>query len=93
MKSQQGVCAMCEKLAPLTFHHLIPRSCHSNKWFSKRFTKEEMRSRGVMLCRKCHNFLHKQFTEKELGRELNCIEMILSHEVILKYVGWAKRQR
>ncbi len=52
-----------------------------------------MRERGIDICRKCHSFLHKQFSEKELGRELNTLEAINNNEQIKKYVAWAKKQK
>ena len=84
-------CSLCGSAHLITFHHLIPKSCHGNKWFKKNFTKIEMRERGIDVCRKCHSFIHKQFSEKYLGRELNTIEKLKNNEVIAKYVQWATK--
>ena len=86
------LCALCSRHKPLTFHHLIPRTCHSNKWFKKRFSKTEMRFRGVDLCYDCHDHIHKVFTEKELGRHLHTLEDLSAHEEVAKFVGWVRRQ-
>ncbi len=86
-------CALCGGIDLITFHHLIPKSCHRNKWFKKHFTKTEMRERGVYVCRKCHSFIHKQFSEKCLGRELNTVEKLKSNAVIAKYVQWATKNK
>ena len=87
-------CVICGSAYLLTFHHLIPRTCHNNKWFRKNFEKTDMKERGIAVCRKCHSFLHKQFSEKYLGRELNTLEKILENETIQNYARWArKRQR
>ncbi|WP_246119318.1 hypothetical protein [Aliikangiella coralliicola] len=76
----------------LTFHHLIPKSCHSNKWFKKNFTKEEMTNRGIVVCRKCHSFIHRQFSEKELGRDFNTLDKLMENETIKNYIPWAIKQ-
>lgn len=86
-------CALCELERPLTFHHLIPRKNHKNKWFKQKFTMEEMKTRGIMVCRRCHSFIHRQFSNKRLGRELNTLEALLDNEVIEKYVKWARKQK
>ena len=51
-----------------------------------------MQTRGIFVCRKCHSFIHKKFTEKELGRYLNTFELIKNNEDIQRYVSWAKKQ-
>lgn len=86
-----GFCEMCEKKKELTFHHLIPKSTHKNKWFKKNFTKDEMTLSGINVCRQCHNFIHKTYTEKDLGRHFNTKEKILSDEKISKFVEWARK--
>ena len=83
-------CVLCGSGHSITFHHLIPRTCHSNKWFKKHFDKNEMRERGIQVCRRCHSFIHKQFPEKQLGRELNTLEKLLAHEKMAAFVEWAK---
>lgn len=88
-----GPCELCGRQRPLTFHHLIPRTCHSNKWFRKRFSRAEMQSRGLNLCRDCHSYLHRQFTEKELGRRLNARELLLADEAVARFVAWVRGKR
>ena len=87
----EGECGLCGRVRPLTFHHLIPRQLHRNKWFQRRFTREEMAS-GVDLCRDCHSAVHRFASEKELGRHYHTVEALLEHEQIGKFVRWiAKR--
>lgn len=85
-------CSLCGGQSLITFHHLIPRTCHRNKWFKKRFEKTEMRERGVDICKRCHSFIHKKFSEKYLGRELNTLDKLRDNEVIKKYLKWASKQ-
>ncbi|GLS25779.1 hypothetical protein GCM10007877_14930 [Marinibactrum halimedae] len=86
-------CELCESEHFLTFHHLIPKTCHGNKWFKKHFDKQDMRERGVYLCRRCHSFVHKKFPEKYLGRHLNTLEKLKANDVIMTYVQWVKGKR
>lgn len=88
-----GTCEMCGCVQPLTEHHLIPRTLHSRKWFKKNFKKEDMRSRKINLCFGCHKFLHQQWTEKELGRDYNTLEKLLSLEKVQKFIGWIRKQK
>lgn len=91
MDEIQGTCELCGRHRSVTFHHLIPRTVHSNKWFKKRFTREEMNS-GIYICRSCHSYLHKHFTHKQLARELNTKEALLSNEIVQRLVEWAKKR-
>lgn len=83
-----GPCELCGRERELTFHHLIPRTTHSNKWFRKNFTRDEMQQ-GLQLCRDCHSAIHSFVpSEKELGREWNTRERLLSHDRIGPFVAW-----
>jgi len=87
-----SACCLCGNPSSITFHHLIPKTCHTNKWFKKKFTKHDMQTRGIFVCRKCHSFIHKKFTEKALGRDFNTFDKIACHEDIQRYITWAKKQ-
>ena len=80
-------CALCGRAERLTFHHLIPRTLHSNKWFKRNFTRERMNS-GVELCRDCHSAVHRFASEKELGRHYNTLELLRSHPQIERFAAW-----
>ncbi len=88
-------CSLCNRITKrgTTEHHLIPRTCHSNKWFKKRFTREQM-SETVDVCRDCHKAIHRLIPdEKELGRSYNTLEGLRSHEEISKFLTWVRRQK
>ena len=85
------LCELCEVEDAFNFHHLIPRTLHSNKWFKKRFTRDEM-SQGIDLCKACHSTIHELVTEKELGRYHNTREKLLEHPLIARYVAWKRRR-
>lgn len=76
----------------LNFHHLIPRTLHSNKWFKKNFTKEQMNS-GIWICKKfCHPEIHKYIDEKEMGTTYNTLEKLLEHPSVQKYINWRSKR-
>ena len=35
-------CELCQCEEAYNFHHFIPRTLHSNKWFKRRYTRQEM---------------------------------------------------
>lgn len=87
-------CELCEREMELNFHHLIPRTCHKNKWFRKEFTFEEMKKNGLMLCKGCHKAVHKSVpNEKELGKYYNTKEKLLEHQNIKRFVEWVNKRR
>lgn len=60
-------CQLCGRENELNFHHLIPTSQHSNKWFKKNHTSEQLQ-KGIYICEKdCHSEIHKLIPEKEMG--------------------------
>ena len=91
-RSKQGHCALCQREDSLTFHHLIPKTLHSNKWFKKNFTRQDM-CRGIDLCRDCHGAVHRFITEKQLGREFNTLEALAAHPDVAKFVAWIAPRR
>ncbi|MCP4131933.1 MAG: hypothetical protein GY754_13225 [bacterium] len=88
-----GICGMCGRERKLTFHHLIPRTCHRNKWFKKNFTVADMKTRGIDLCSKCHRHIHETFTEKDLGRYYNTLEILAAEPKIGRFIEWIRKQK
>lgn len=87
-----GTCPLCGREITLTFHHLIPKTLHKNKWFKKNFTKEEMND-GIDICRKCHSGIHDLYDEKTLGKEFNTLESIENDPAIQKHCAWVSKQK
>ena len=88
------VCDLCERDQPLTFHHLIPRKLHDRRRFIRRYTKHEMRHRGLWICRPCHDGIHDIIPdETELGELYNTKEQLLGHEGIARHVAWVAKQK
>lgn len=87
-------CELCDRHQPLTWHHLIPRAVHTKSRFIKRFGKDEMRSRGIRICRLCHNGIHDLVpSEKELAESYYTKELLLADPRIRKHVEWVRKQK
>ena len=86
-------CELCDREKELTFHHLIPRTLHGNKYFKKNYDIKYLKSHGLDLCDECHHMIHDFFSEKELGKDYNEKEKILESEKVQKYLIWVKKQK
>ena len=94
-KNRIQPCVLCQRTVKkgTTAHHLIPRRCHRNSWFQKRFSREQMRI-TIDICSDCHNAIHRLVPrEKELGRYHNTIETLLEHPEIGKFVAWVSKRK
>jgi len=85
-------CEVCGREASLTFHHLIPKTLHGKKWYRKRYSLAELKSRGMHVCRECHRAIHKFWDEKTLGKEHNTPELILGTELIRNHIRYMRRR-
>jgi len=88
-------CDLCGRVTRrgTTEHHLIPRTCHSNKWFKKNFPRERM-IETIDVCRDCHRAIHRlEPNEKRLGRHYNTVEDLLAHPEIGKFVRWVRKRK
>ncbi|TWU02688.1 hypothetical protein [Stieleria varia] len=93
-ESSTEPCKLCQRrtLRGTTEHHLIPRMCHSNKWFKKNFSRDQMRQ-TISVCRDCHGAIHRYIPkQKVLGRDFNTVEKLLAHDELAKFVRWVSKQ-
>ena len=88
------ICSLCKFCCEkYTNHHLIPKTVHSNKWFKKRYNREKMQRR-IPVCKDCHDAIHNLINdEKELGRNFNTLDKLLSNPKIIKYLEWKSRRK
>lgn len=87
------LCELCLCEEAFNFHHFIPRTLHSNKWFKKRFTREEMRH-GIYVCRQCHRTIHDLApNEKDLGRMCASLDQLRARPEIGRYIRWKQQRR
>jgi hypothetical protein len=91
----EEACELCERVTKRgnTQHHLIPRTLHSNKWFKRRFTREQMQC-TISVCRECHRAIHRLIPdEKELGRHFHSAAALRDHPAFSRFLGWIRRQK
>jgi 5-methylcytosine-specific restriction endonuclease McrA len=83
----QGTCPICGREERLTRHHLIPLTRHPNKRNKRQFDRATVK-RTVGICRPCHSQIHALLSEKELEREWNTVEKLLTHHEVMKFAAW-----
>ncbi|PWN21317.1 hypothetical protein BCV69DRAFT_282053 [Microstroma glucosiphilum] len=88
-KGTLGECEICERMMPLTEHHLIPRSEHAKLSRQGTYTLDEMRSRLAMLCRPCHSAVHHMLPADDLASRFNTVEALFEHEGVKKWGRYA----
>jgi hypothetical protein len=86
------LCPLCERHTALTFHHLIPRKLHRRQHFLKHYTREQ-RNAGTMICRQCHDGIHRLFDEMTLGKHLNTLAALREEPRLMRHVQWVARQK
>jgi 5-methylcytosine-specific restriction endonuclease McrA len=86
-----GLCAMCERPMPLTFHHLIPKSTHADMLKRGLCAKEDL-TRGVRICRPCHSAVHSFHDNKTLAVKYNTLDALLELEEIRKFIKWISKR-
>lgn len=74
-----------------TRHHLIPRTRHGNKRVKRDFSREQL-NHTVPLCPACHRQIHHSLTEKDMEREYNTVEALLSHPEVSRFVAWIQKK-
>jgi len=84
-------CELCQRpVAKLTRHHLIPKHLHRKKRFQKLFSKEDLITRTLWVCRPCHSAIHRVASEQELGLHYNSRDILLELEELRRFVQWLR---
>jgi hypothetical protein len=84
-----GNCELCKRtVESLTKHHLIPRTRHRKKRNKRLFSRQDVKTRILWVCRPCHNHIHDVLTEKELETDYNTRGTLLRHPEIRRFVKW-----
>ena len=89
----EGICPICLRGMPLTFHHLIPKSTHP--WMIKHhgYEKEYLNTHGVDVCRPCHSQIHRLIPHMEMAEHYNTLEAVLSHPGVQKWIPYIRKQK
>lgn len=91
-KKSAQQCPCCKRAAKLTFHHLIPKKVHRRAFYRKKVSKER-KAEGVMVCRQCHDAIHRFYDEMTLAKRLNTLDALLNDEQLAKHFNWLAKQR
>jgi ribosome-binding protein aMBF1 (putative translation factor) len=88
-KPEQDRCELCGRVGVgLTRHHLIPRTRHRNKRTRRRYSRVELNSAVLHVCRPCHKQIHAMFTGKELETHFHTGERLRSHPHMRRFIDW-----
>ncbi len=82
-KDTPYICPICQRELGnenISKHHLTPKS------------KGGAHGETIMVHNICHQKIHSLFTEKELKREYNSVEKLLTHEDMQKFVKWVAKK-
>ena len=74
------LCVLCNRPLDTTAdeHHLIPK-CHKGK-------------STILIHRICHDKIHHTFTEYELAKVYNTVEMLKTHDEINSFIKWVAKK-
>ncbi|CAM9465561.1 unnamed protein product [Ectocarpus sp. 8 AP-2014] len=89
--SEPGCCSLCERLMPLTRHHVMPKSTH--KRYRKKGYSDAVLNRTIAICRHCHSAVHRAHDALALAERFTTVEELLADETIGRFVAWARKQR
>lgn len=90
---KNGVCLICEREMPLTFHHLIPKSTHKKMIKQHGYTKLYLNTHGIDICRPCHSQIHRLIPLDDMAMEYNTLEKVLSHSGVQSWIPWIRKQK
>ncbi|MFC3094124.1 hypothetical protein DRW07_11615 [Alteromonas sediminis] len=85
-------CPCCRRTARLTFHHLIPKKMHRRPYFRKHFSKQTLQQ-GVMICRQCHDGIHKLYNEMQLAKHFTSLDALKEDELLARHFRWVGKQQ
>jgi len=84
-------CQLCNRNQTLTKHHLIPKVLH--KKLRKKKYKKDVLNITIDVCRDCHDHVHILYTERELFRDYNTLELLLSSTAIQKFIKFIRKKK
>ncbi|KAJ3357903.1 hypothetical protein GGF32_000793 [Allomyces javanicus] len=93
-EGEPGTCELCAR-GPmrLSFHHLIPKKVHKKMFKRGLYSKEEMHTRGAMLCRQCHSAVHRFFDHETLATQYATVAALLGAEEVQRWVAFQSKQK
>ena len=65
---------------------------HRRKYFKTHVDRDTL-NQGVMLCRYCHNAVHKLYDEMTLAKRFASLEALLADEAVQRHIAWVVKKR
>ena len=65
---------------------------HRRPHFRKRFSKEELQ-RGIMICRQCHDGIHRTYSEMQLAKQFNSLQALIDDATLARHFEWVGKQQ
>jgi hypothetical protein len=87
--SRRDACPMCDRIMPLTRHHLIPRMMHEK--YLKLGNTQEFLNTCLDICRQCHSAVHRAEPEAVLASDYHTLELLLTHPRVQKWITYARK--
>ncbi len=87
-----GICPLCERRCQLSLHHLIPRKLHRRTYYRKHFSREQL-NEGVLICRQCHNGIHRVYDEMTLAKQFASLDALRADPGLQRHFAWVARQK
>ena len=81
-----GYCDMCERVAFLTKHHLIPKQVRKMSLYNMHDQVT------VKLCIPCHRKVHQLFPNWKLKDTYNTVEKLKSHPLIKEHIEYTRKE-
>jgi hypothetical protein len=74
-------CSLCEReVSYITYHHLTPKA------------EGGKHAEQVPLCQPCHSTIHRTYSNKELAKGFNTLQILKTSEKLQNYLTWIKKQ-
>jgi|TARA_B100000700_G_scaffold74600_1_gene83356 hypothetical protein len=65
---------------------------HRRNYFKKRYSKTELAA-GIMVCRQCHNGIHRFYDEMTLAKTFSTPASLKADPRLSEYFAWVARQK
>jgi hypothetical protein len=85
------ICPLCNRNAPLTEHHLIPKCRWRRRWVRRNFPGTSFK-RSVYICEDCHVHLHQRITPTLLAKYYHTIALLREHPQVAKFSEWVAKR-
>merc|ERR1719474_377258 len=88
------LCELCERMMPLTWHHLIPKCTHND--YMRRHpnvTRLYLNKHGTWICRQCHSAIHGIHSNKELMKSYSTVQLLLECDSVQKWIGYISKRK